>query len=110
MKSSLFLLAAVGLLPLFSSSAVARPASISDFTGKTICWNDGDKSTFRADGKLEDSLGGPGTWRFSAAGLEMHTAGWGGAMDVQIQTDGTYVSTGPGFGGRTAQFSAHVCK
>ena len=56
MKSSIFLLVSFGLLSLLSSTALARPASISDFTGKTICWNDGDKSTSLPDGKLRRGL------------------------------------------------------
>jgi hypothetical protein len=111
MRSSVLLLAGISLSSLLASSAVARPANVSDFSGKTICWSDGNKSTFHANGKLDDSIGGSGTWRFGAAGLEMHTASYTGISDVQIQPDGTYVSKGTtGNGGQTALFTAHICK
>jgi hypothetical protein len=111
MKSSLLLLAGACWFSLFlASSAVARPATVSDFSGKTICWDMGNKSTFHADGKLEDATGGVRTWRLGSAGLEMRTSTWTNGFGVQIQPNGTYVFQGTWVGSGQASYTAHICK
>ena len=54
----------------FVCCAVARPATTEDLAGRTICWDNGEKSAFLPGGKYENSLHGSGTWKVTSTGLK----------------------------------------
>jgi hypothetical protein len=109
MNTSLLTLAAgVGFSFLLSSlPAIARPTTSSDFSGKKICWDNGENLTYRPDGKLAGTS--VGTWASTGKGVEIHTVAWSNIFDIQIQADGTYLSQAT-FGGQTLRWTGHVCK
>lgn len=46
-----------------------RPASASDVSGKTICWNDGGRGTYAANGQFTNRQGAHTTWSVPAPGV-----------------------------------------
>jgi hypothetical protein len=74
------------------SSALAEPATTEDLSGKKICWENGNISSFSADGKYSSPRLGNGTWVATAKGVEIHTPDMGVILDVDKQPDGTFKS------------------
>jgi hypothetical protein len=110
MKTPLSLLAtSVGLLSLSFSNATARPATSADLSGKTICWSDGNISTFYPGGKTAGKLFGEGTWRVTSVGVEFSTKYFMNIYDVEVLSDGS-ISSDADYGGRVYHFEGHYCK
>jgi len=74
------------------SPAMAELATAADLTGKTICWSNGNKSSFLPDGKYSSPFIGDGTWAWTVKGVEIHTPMMGVVLDVDKQPDGTFKS------------------
>jgi hypothetical protein len=70
-------------------SATARPVTTEDLAGRTICWDNGEKSTYTRDGKWENDRHGSGTWKVTPAGVEIHSETFGGVLSVEMRDDGT---------------------
>jgi len=69
----------------FVCCAVARPVTTKDLAGRTICWDNGETSTFSPDGKYENSLHGSGTWKVTSNGLEINSV----VARAEMRDDGT---------------------
>jgi hypothetical protein len=61
--------ALLGIALVFASACptaifaqAGRPASASDVSGKTICWNDGGRSVYSANGQFTNNRGVHTTW------------------------------------------------
>lgn len=89
-----FSLVLIGLgLPLvLQSSAIASPITAKDLTGRKICWDYGNISTFGAGGKYSSPLAGEGTWSITSTGIQINTSRFTGIMDIDKQPDGTFKS------------------
>jgi hypothetical protein len=74
------------------SSATAEPATEADLSGKKICWDSGNVSSFLPDGKYSSPVIGDGTWSMTAHGVEIHTPMLGVILDIDRQADGTFRS------------------
>jgi hypothetical protein len=80
---------ALSFLLAFVCCAVARQATTKDLAGRTICWDNGEISTYARGGKWENNRHGSGTWKVTAAGIEIHSETFGGILRVEMQDDGT---------------------
>ena len=78
---------AFGLSLAFVCCAMARPATVKDLAGRTICYNNGEKSTYFRDGKYENNRIGKGTWTVTSAGVQLHAERFSGILDFEIQPD-----------------------
>ena len=99
----------VGFSLLLFSTAIARPVTTADLSGKTICWSGGLIKTFYPGGKSSETTYGEGTWRVTSVGVEMSTKYFTNIYDVQILDDGTLTSHA-NFGGQDYQGTGHFCK
>jgi hypothetical protein len=110
MKTPLSQLAiSFGLSLLLLSTAIARPVTTADLSGKTICWSSGLAKTFYPGGKSSETTYGEGTWRVTPAGVQMSTKYSTNIYDVQILDDGSLTSDAD-FGGRDYHGEGHFCK
>ena len=76
-------LATAATLPF---DALARPVTVADLSGKSICWNDGDKQTYSPGGKFSSTRWGEGTWRMTAHGVQIHAhPGGNGLADIRFK-------------------------
>jgi hypothetical protein len=76
-----------------SSHAFARPVTAADLSGKSICWNDGDRQTYSSGGKFSSTRWGDGTWRVTAHGIQIHAhPGGNGLVDIRLR-HGTFSLT-----------------
>jgi hypothetical protein len=80
------------LASVLLSPALADPATTADLSGRKICWDNGNISSFSADGKYSSQILGQGTWVATAKGVEIHTPDEGVILDVDKQSDGTFKS------------------
>jgi hypothetical protein len=71
------------------SSASATPVTAKDLSGKTICYNTGERATYFPGGKYENNQIGNGTWAVTAHGVQLHTERFSGLLDFEKQPDGT---------------------
>jgi hypothetical protein len=86
-------LTAVATAGVFPLDALARPVTTADLSGKTICWNDGDRQTYSPGGKFSSTRWGTGTWRVTANGVQIHAhPGGNGLIDIRLR-HGTYSLT-----------------
>jgi hypothetical protein len=46
-----------------------RPVSAADLSGKTICWSDGTRSTYAANGQYTNNKGGHTVWSVPKPGI-----------------------------------------
>jgi hypothetical protein len=46
-----------------------RPANANDFSGKTICWNNGRVGKYNSDGRFQNNVGNEGRWLVPEAGV-----------------------------------------
>src|SRR5271169_6331479 len=101
MKTPLSRLAtSVGFSWLLLSTAMARPVTTADLSGKTICWGNGNGSiTYHPGGKSSGTFWGEGTWRVTSVGVETSTKYFKNIFNLQILDDGTLTSDA-NFGGR----------
>ncbi len=51
--------------------AEARPATISDLSGKKFCWNDGGTENYYEGGKYSSTHDGEGTWAITDKGVRI---------------------------------------
>jgi hypothetical protein len=109
MRILLSLAIVAGFSFLLLPSAVARPVTTADLSGKTICWANGNVVTYLPGGKQISTMGGEGTWRVTAIGVEVITQAYSNIFDDQILPDGTYASD-TDFGGKTFHNTGHICK
>jgi hypothetical protein len=66
--------------------AFARPVAAADLSGKSICWNNGDKQTYSPGGKFTSTRWGEGTWRVTAHGVQIHAhPGGNGLVDIRLR-------------------------
>ncbi len=89
-----FSLIAIGLSMSFClhSSAFASPVTAKDLSGRKICWDYGNVSTFGPGGKYSSPLVGDGTWSVTSIGIQIATPHFTGIMDIDKQPDGTFTS------------------
>ncbi len=78
---------ALGISLAFVFCAMARPATVKDLAGRTICYNNGEKATYFRDGKYQNNLIGKGTWTVTSAGVQLHAERFSGLLDFEIQPD-----------------------
>jgi hypothetical protein len=90
---------------LLVSPVLARPIANSDLFNKKICWNNGNIQTYGSDHNFDETYGGHGTWKISAAGVEWKTQKWEDVYRVEIDHDGTLSATNG-----TYNFTGHYCK
>ena len=109
MRILLSLATGAGFSVLLLSTAIARPVTTADLLGKKICWANGNTVTYLPGGKQISTMGGEGTWRVTAIGVEVKTQAFSNIFDDQILPDGTYTSD-TDFGGQTFHNTGHVCK
>jgi hypothetical protein len=88
---------------LITSAAMASQVTIKDLSGKKICWDYGNVSTFGPGGKYSSPLVGDGTWSVTSVGIQISTPHFTGIMDIDKQSDGTFSS-------RLEKGSGHYCK
>ena len=74
------------------SSAIASPVTAKDLSGRKICWDYGNVSTFARGGNYSSPLVGDGTWSISSVGVQISTPHFTGIMDIDKQPDGTFLS------------------
>lgn len=74
------------------SSAFASPVTAKDLSGRKICWDYGNISTFGPKGKYSSPLVGDGTWSVTSVGIQISTPHFTGIMDIDKQPDGTFTS------------------
>jgi hypothetical protein len=109
MKTPLAQLAAsVGFSWLLLSTAIARPVTNADLSGKTICWSDGTIKTYHPGGKTSQTFYGEGTWRVTSVGVEVSTKSFVNIFDIQILDDGTLTSAAD-FTGHVYHNTGHYC-
>lgn len=94
---------AFGFVLTFVYFAMARPVTTQDLAGRTICWDNGETSTYLRGGTWTNSRHGSGTWKVTPAGLEIHSDSFGGALRVELQDDGTILDA-------TYNVPGHFCK
>jgi hypothetical protein len=89
-----FALIAIGVSIAFGwqSSALANPVTAKDLTGRKICWDYGNVSSFGPGGKYSSPLVGNGTWSVTSIGIQISTPQFTGIMDIDKQPDGTFQS------------------
>jgi hypothetical protein len=87
-------LVAIGLGAAFAlpSSAYASPVTAKELSGRKICWDYGNVSTFGPRGKYSSPLVGDGTWFVTNIGIQISTPHFAGVMDIDKQPDGTFNS------------------
>ena len=74
------------------SSAFASPVTAKDLSGRKICWDYGNISTFGRGGKYSSPLVGEGTSSVTSVGIQIATPRFTGIMDIDKQPDGTFTS------------------
>jgi hypothetical protein len=74
------------------SSTIASPVTAKDLSGRKICWDYGNVSTFGPGGKYSSPLVGDGTWSLTSVGVQITTAHFTGIMDIDKLPDGTFQS------------------
>ncbi len=95
---SLGLASALAVLHL--SAAMGSPVTANDITGKKICWDNGNISTFNPGGHYSSPVVGEGTWAVTASGVALYTAGFNGILDIDKQPGGIFKSQREGGVGR----------
>ena len=70
-----------------SGYAIARPATSSDFAGRTICYDNSMKATYFKNGKYTNSMFGQGTWRVDSGGIHIKTSTIDEVLPADIQPD-----------------------
>jgi len=77
-------LIAMGLIMSFGwqSFAFASPVTAKDLSGRKICWDYGNISTFGPGGKYSSPLVGDGTWSVTSVGIQISTPHFVGIMDI----------------------------
>jgi hypothetical protein len=72
---------ALGLVVIFASAypvevfaQAGRPAAASDFSGKTICWSDGLKAVYAANGQFTNNKGAHTVWSVTPGVLHVGSA------------------------------------
>ena len=109
MKTPLSRLAtSVGFSWLLLSTAIARPVTSADLSGKTICWDDGTKETYQPGGKTSQTFWGEGTWRVTSVGVEKRGKIYMNIWAVQILGDGTLTAAAD-FSGVGVYRTGHYC-
>ena len=84
---------ALAIAGAFPIQAFARPVTAADLSGKSICWNDGDKQSYLPGGKFSSTRWGKGTWRVTAHGVQIHShPGGNGLADIRLR-HGTFSLT-----------------
>jgi hypothetical protein len=73
-------------------SAFASPVTAKDLSGRKICWDYGNVSTFAPGGKYSSPLVGDGTWSVTSVGIQITTPHFTGIMDIDKQQNGTFNS------------------
>jgi hypothetical protein len=92
------------------SAALAAPVTAADLTGKKICWDNGNVSTFLPGGKFSSNRSGNGTWAMTAGGVETHTEHWSGvSANFEKMPDGTFQQTGSGKSGKPWILTGRYC-
>jgi hypothetical protein len=81
---------AFGLSLAFVYSATARPVTVEDLAGRTICFSNGSKATFFRDGKYENNTIGKGAWTVTSAGVDVHAENQSAIFNLVIHPDGTF--------------------
>jgi hypothetical protein len=85
--------AALAITATAPFEAFARPVTAADLSGKSICWNDGDRQTYSPGGKFSSTRWGEGTWRVTAHGVQIHAHPGGNALvDIRLK-HGTFSLT-----------------
>jgi hypothetical protein len=74
------------------SFAFASTVTAKDLSGRKICWDYGNISTFGPGGKYSSPLVGEGTWSVTSVGIQINTPHFTGIMDIDKQPDGTFAS------------------
>jgi hypothetical protein len=74
-------------LAFVCGAAVARPATVKDLAGRTVCYNNGEKATYFRDGEYESNTIGKGTWRVTSAGVQLSAERYTGILDFEISPD-----------------------
>jgi hypothetical protein len=78
---------AVGLSLALVGGAMARPATMKDLAGRTICYNTGEKATYFRDGKYESNTIGKGTWKVTGAGVQLTAERYTGLLAFEVNPD-----------------------
>jgi hypothetical protein len=76
-----------------ASPAMAKLATAAELSGKKICWDNGNISSFLPGGKYSSPMIGDGTWSATASGVAITAQRWSGMLDVDKQPDGTFKSS-----------------
>jgi hypothetical protein len=79
----------LGLSLAFVLGAMARPATVKDLAGRTICYSNGMKATYFRGGKYANNVIGNGTWRVTSVDLQLDTERAHEVIVVEIQPDHT---------------------
>ena len=74
------------------SSAWASPVTAKDLSGRKICCDWGNISTFGPGGRYSSPAVGDGTWSVTSVGIQISTPRFTGIMDIDKQPDGTFQS------------------
>jgi hypothetical protein len=80
--------------------AMARPVTVKDLAGRTICYNNGEKATYFPGGKYQSNMIGAGTWKVTSGGVQLATEKFSGVLDFEIQADKSISIASHGMTGR----------
>ena len=107
--SSLLAIACCSLVFCAAPPALSKPVTRAELSGKKICWNTGDVSTYYSSGKYNSSQWGDGTWSLSAVGVDLRVTTGSTLETVEKFADGTYKAVYEYQGGRT-ELTGRECK
>jgi hypothetical protein len=73
------------------SPASAAPVTRADLAGRTICMSNGDRNTFRANGRLASNRFGRGTWAIALGGVQINAQYKVGLLPLTRRRNGTFL-------------------
>jgi hypothetical protein len=74
----------------FVCCAWAAGVNSADLSGRRICWDSGQSSSYGPGGKYSSSFSGEGTWAIAGGGVHIHTARYDYMATMQKRPDGTF--------------------
>jgi hypothetical protein len=102
-------LAALGLVIVLPSTALANQLTKADIEGKKICWPDADFKIFYPGGKVYNPKVGEGTWSIDKAGVISVKFPYGVAGTVRDVGGGSFVYSGSWINGSKITVAGTLC-
>jgi hypothetical protein len=74
------------------AGALAAPVTAADLSGKKICWDSGQASTYGSGGHYSSGFAGEGTWAIAAGGVHIHTSRYDYLAHMQKLPNGVFAA------------------